>query len=72
MTYITTYPPSAPTRLSLRGHFCICYENVFMSRGSDNKTSLGPHALGTWSLLITRWTRSPYRTIGTVLKQISS
>jgi hypothetical protein len=39
---------------------------------NDHKTTLGPHALGAWSWLVAWCTRSPYRTIGTVLKQTSS
>jgi hypothetical protein len=65
-------PQVTPMHLTLRGQRCIYYENVFMSWGSDHKTSLGPHILGAWLWLVARWTRSPYRTIGTVLKQISS
>jgi hypothetical protein len=36
-------PQVMPTRLTLRGHRCIRYKNVFTSIGSDHKTFLGLH-----------------------------
>jgi hypothetical protein len=61
-----------PMHLMLHGQRCIHYENVFTHWRRDHKTSLGPHALGTLLWPITRQRLSPYCTIGTVLKQISS
>jgi hypothetical protein len=65
-------PQVASVHLMIHGQHCICYENVFMSWGRDNKTSLGPHALGARSWPVARQTRSPYHMIGTILKQTSS
>jgi hypothetical protein len=66
------YPPVASVRLTFHGQHCIHYENVFTSWGSDYNISLGSHALGARSWSVTRQTRNPYRTIETVLKQVSS
>jgi hypothetical protein len=61
-----------PTCLMMCRLCCIHYENVFTSWGRDHKTSLGLHALGARSWLVTRQTCSPYRMIRTALKQTSS
>jgi hypothetical protein len=40
MTYITTYPQVAPTRLTLHEQCYIHYKNIFTSCVSDHKTFL--------------------------------
>jgi hypothetical protein len=65
-------PQVASTLLTLCGQRCIRYKNVFTSWGRDQKTSIGPHALGARTWLVAWQTRSPYHTIGTIIKQASS
>jgi hypothetical protein len=59
-------------RLTLCGHRCIRYKNVFTYCINDHKTFLGLRALGAQSWLIARQTHNPYRMIGTILKQTLS
>jgi hypothetical protein len=70
MTYITTYLPSGTHTFNVActaQHMLRERIHVLMKRPQD--ISLGPHTLGAWLWLVARQTRSPYRTIGTVLKQ---
>jgi cytochrome c oxidase subunit IV len=62
----------ASVHLTMRGHHCIYYENIFTSCRRDHKKLLGPHALSARLRPVTWQTRNPYYTIGTVLKQASS
>jgi hypothetical protein len=62
----------APVCLPLHQQRCIRYENIFTSCWRDHKTFLGPHTLGAWLWPVARQTRSPYHTIGIVLKEASS
>jgi hypothetical protein len=72
MSYITTYPLSGACVFNAAQTMMYMLWERIQILSRDHKTSLGPHALGARSWLVARRTRSPYRTIETVLKQTSS
>jgi hypothetical protein len=71
-TYITTYPPSSARAFNVARttlHMLRERIHVLRKRPQDIPRS---HTIGARSWSVARLTRSPYHTIGTVLKQVSS